>query len=500
MKDKHILVFGDAMLDSYVHGSVKKISFEAPIPIVSKSAIEYRPGGAANVAYGIAALGCDVDVVFVLGYDKEAATLIKILRKKGIGCDYIFRDNKQKSIVKERVIGNDHQIVRIDYHDHYNITQKRMKLITEQILSIIKKYDIVVISDYGKGTCEPELCRDIIRNCIDANVAVIVDPNGDNWGKYKGASIIKPNLDEINKYTGINIPNENILIERHYRNLYRSLGVKYLLITRSEKGMTLFGDNDNLHIKTQLHNVYDTTGAGDTVLATLAVTLENNLVNIREAIYIANLAAGIVVGKFGTSVVTKSEISHELRKLSKHTAIDKKIYYSNKYDKLMQIIRIWKTAGDCIVTTNGCFDIIHRGHIELLNKAKSFGDILIVLVNSDASVRRLKGNKRPYNSDVDRAYIIASMSVVDVVVIFDPIDSFSGIPSDDLALLDMNARNIAREAPMGIMRMIRPDVHIKGGDYSYDDVPEAIYASQYIAIPFSDGYSTTTLIKRINEV
>lgn len=497
MQQKNVLVFGDAMLDTYLYGTVSRISPEAPVPVVRVERETQKLGGAANVADNVAALGASVSVAFLLGADREAESMEACFSALGIRCDALLRSKRMHTIKKERIVGNGQQIARLDYHDHYSLTSEDEDMLCAALAPAIAVADIVIISDYDKGTCTPRLCQHIIAACNTLQKPVIVDPKGDNWEKYRNATIITPNMKEINQYCGENIPNTNAAIESHFCDMHSRLGVRYLLITRSEQGMTLIGDNLLTHIAAKQRQVFDVSGAGDTVVSTLAVMLDGSVSNLQEAVDIANTAAGIVVGKPGTAVVTRDELIRELQAASDRS-IPSKVYHTNEYSALKEKIRLWRTAGEKIVTTNGCFDILHRGHVKLMHEARALGDRLIVAINSDASVKRLKGNSRPINNEEDRAFVVASMDCVDAVVIFDPQDNADLIPEEDLSALGEKARGAAGEAPMAILRLIRPDIHAKGGDYALSDVPEAIYSSQFVTIPLAEGYSTTASIQNMS--
>lgn len=497
MVAKRVLVFGDVMLDCYIQGSVSRISQEAPVPVLQVISETSRIGGAGNVANNLTSLGVETAGMFLSGEGAEAATLKNMLLASGICCDWLIHAPGIKTIKKTRAICKNQQIVRLDYDDHYMLTDAIRIQIRDRLPYAIQWADVVVISDYGKGTCEPELCQEIIAQSKKWNKPVIVDPKGHDWDKYRGASVITPNMSEINNCRGIHVENEDRSIEANYRGLCNELGVDYVLLTRSEKGMSLIGLDRMIHVPAEKREVYDVSGAGDTVVAVLAMLLEKDLGNIEFAIRASNVAAGIVVGKPGTAVVTRAELDEAIGNQEEHQLT--RIYRQNEHALLEKQVRQWRERGESIATTNGCFDILHAGHIKLFAEAKRYVDHLIVAINSDASVKRLKGESRPINSEEDRAYVVASIKNVDAVVLFDPQLEGKDVPPAEMQSLSKRLQAVAKEAPMGLLRLIRPDVHVKGGDYAQEDVPEAMYAGKFVAIPYVAGRSTTGIIQRARE-
>lgn len=497
-KANRILIIGDAMIDTYVYGSVGRVSPEAPVPVICPQKEVNCLGGAANVARNAAALGASVTAMFITGKDKIAEIMKEQLAEYGVRCGFLVQDEKQHTINKVRIVGNNQQIVRIDYHDRYSVSYKLQQEFLEIFREIVTEHDIVIISDYGKGTCIRALCQQIIKICNEKGKPVIIDPKGKDWEKYKGATIITPNMIEINNYSGIAVDNNTLEIEKHYGNFYQKIGIKYLLLTRSECGMSLFGDQLIEHIPAEVKKVFDVSGAGDTVVAALAATLNSDLNNIEEAVFVSNIAAGIVVSKPGTAVVSREEIQTKMSGEGCYAAEPKKIFTAEEYKQLEKQVKLWKTAGEKIVTANGCFDIVHRGHIALLEEAKKLGDRLIVVINSDDSVKRLKGKERPVNSELDRACVIAALRPVDAVVIFDPMKNPYFLSLKEKECLSENAMKAALEAPMAILNLIKPDVHVKGGDYKADDIPEAIFSKELIFVSFLKGYSTTNTIHKMS--
>jgi D-beta-D-heptose 7-phosphate kinase/D-beta-D-heptose 1-phosphate adenosyltransferase len=489
-----ILIFGDVMIDEYIYGSVSRISPEAPVPVLRVGCSSKKIGGAGNVADNVIALGAEAAGCFLMGKDSDAKSLEALLEDRHIDVNWCVKSTSVLTIKKTRAIGNHQQVVRIDYNDSYYLDDEAEKEFLDKISKAIEWSDIIIISDYGKGTCSAKLCRYIISKAKLEGKIVIVDPKGTDWDKYRGASIITPNMKEINMFSGMDISNDDVEIERAYSGLPDNLGIDYVLVTRSEKGMSLIGkDHSFFSIKAVQRKVFDVSGAGDTVVAALAVMLNRDMGNIKYAMNVANIAAGIVVGKPGTAVATKKELDEKLS--NSVLPLENKIFTINDRGKLLDLINIWRGAEETVVTTNGCFDILHRGHISLLNNAGRLGNHLLVLLNSDASVKRLKGEQRPINTEMDRAFLLAALKCVDAVAVFDPKCDADILDDSEWNEIPVEVRKVAEESPIGIIKLIHPDIHVKGGDYVASQVPETIYAKSFTTIPFIDGYSTTNVIK-----
>ena len=477
---KKIAIVGDIMVDEYLSGKVNRVSPEAPIPIVSTDGKKkYVPGGCGNVANNISALGGKAVVFSLCGKDEDGRKLIEILEDNGIEYNAKLILGHIKTIVKQRIIGNGQQIVRIDCNDKPAIHNEDRDLLLDLFKEQVNEFSAVAISDYAKGICDSHICSSVISICQKKHIPVIVDPKGKNWDKYKGAFLITPNMKEIRDYSGVNYENEDKSIEQFSESYFSKIGVDNLLITRSEKGMTLFSNNSHVkHYKSLAKDVFDVSGAGDTVVATIAAILVENGYDLDNAIDYANTAAGIVVGKVGTSTVTREEIENERKGRS---ILYTPVIGVDDLEELTSLVDRWRKDNLSIVTTNGCFDVIHYGHTHLLCEAKKMGDKLIVCINSDASIKRLKGNDRPINSVENRALVLSAIKYVDAVVVFDEI--IQGSSNTDV--------------PFAVLKTILPDVHVKGGDYSIDEVPEAKYAKRFETVSFISGCSTTNTISKI---
>ena len=461
MKTNKVLVIGDIILDKYIKGSVSRISPEAPIPVIKIKKEKYILGGASNVANNLASLGCDVTIIGIIGRDELGEKINHLLRINNI-LSNIVHSHHYKTIIKTRVIGNNQQIVRLDYNDDNQPTSNSIMDMIKTFQSIIDSFDVVVLSDYNKGVCHPILCEKVIEVCNIKSIPVIVDPKGTDWDKYRKATIITPNLKEISELIRIDIKNNNLNIEKNLTGICNHLEVKYLVLTRGKKGISLSHNGGVMHIPSKIIDVYDVTGAGDTVVATIAAFI--NKKDIHDVIQLANKAAGVVVSKRGTSTITLDELNND--------PISSKIM---NIETLINQVKIWKKKEESIVFTNGCFDLIHRGHSYLINKSSDFGDHLIVAINSDNSVKKLKGDDRPFNNEDDRAFVIASIKNVDAVIIFN------------------------EDTPKELLEIIRPTTLVKGGDYILIEVVGREYVDNVEIVNYLYGNSTSEMIKRIEK-
>ena len=461
MKTNKVLVIGDIILDKYIKGSVSRISPEAPIPVIKIKKEKYILGGASNVANNLASLGCDVTIIGSVGRDEAGEKISHLLRINNI-LSNIVHSHHYKTIIKTRVIGNNQQIVRLDYNDDTKPTSNSIMDMIKTFQSIIDSFDVVVLSDYNKGVCHPILCEKVIEVCNIKSIPVIVDPKGTDWDKYRKATIITPNLKEISELIRIDIKNNNLNIEKNLTGICNHLEVKYLVLTRGKKGISLSHNGGVMHIPSKIIDVYDVTGAGDTVVATIAAFI--NKKDIHDVIQLANKAAGVVVSKRGTSTITLDELNND--------PISSKIM---NIETLINQVKIWKKKEESIVFTNGCFDLIHRGHSYLINKSSDFGDHLIVAINSDNSVKKLKGDDRPFNNEDDRAFVIASIKNVDAVIIFN------------------------EDTPKELLEIIRPTTLVKGGDYILIEVVGREYVDNVEIVNYLYGNSTSEMIKRIEK-
>ncbi|PRM91312.1 bifunctional heptose 7-phosphate kinase/heptose 1-phosphate adenyltransferase [Arcobacter cryaerophilus gv. occultus] len=465
-KKPNILVIGDLMIDHYLWGSCDRISPEAPVQVVNVKKESSVLGGAGNVINNLVALGSVVDVISVVGNDSVANELKSLLEKIDVPTSNLVVENNRKTSKKSRLIASQQQVLRYDMESIDDINENSHKQIIQTLEKNIDKYSSIILSDYGKGVLTTNLTKEIIKIANKNNIKVLVDPKGKDYSKYKGSYTLTPNKKEAMEATNIDIKDESSLIEA-LKSLKTQCELEVSLITLSEQGIAIF--DDELTIKpTVAREVYDVTGAGDTVIASIAFALGNNL-DIKDAIYFANLAAGVVVGKIGSATTTLDEIYEYEYSLHKSNSTS----HIKTFDEIKTLSSKLHSQGKKIVFTNGCFDILHVGHVKYLEVAKSYGDILILGLNADSSVRKLKGPTRPINTQDDRAYILASLESVDYVVIFE------------------------EETPYELIKLIKPHVLVKGGDYEGKEVVGQDIADELKLVQFIDGKSTTNTIKRI---
>ena len=468
------LVVGDLMLDEYLWGKAERISPEAPVQVVDVLREELRLGGAGNVVNNLAALGAQVAVCSVVGDDQNGRALLKEFSQHDIDTNAIFRAPGRRTSRKTRVVAAHQQIVRIDRESREALPSGYEQQVCDWISSHIGDFQVVVLSDYNKGVLTPAVIAETVSAAAAVGIPVLVDPKGIDFSRYGGATLLTPNRREAEAASGITIRDAETL-SRAADAIMSAAGLRHLLITRSEQGMSLFtAGAEAVHIPTVAREVFDVSGAGDTVLATLAVAIATGC-TMAEAAQLANVAAGIAVGKLGTSIVTPQEIVDAVALT--HRDSDAKI---KCLDVLAVLVAAEKAKGKRIVFTNGCFDLLHAGHVKYLQKARRLGDLLVLGLNSDASVRRLKGAKRPLICQDERAHILAALDCIDYVVVFD------------------------EDTPLKLITALKPDILAKGGDYSLEgvvgrDIVEA-GGGRVELVSFVDGKSTTNIIERILEL
>ncbi|NOR56199.1 MAG: D-glycero-beta-D-manno-heptose-7-phosphate kinase [Sulfurovum sp.] len=464
-KQNTILVVGDLMIDHYLWGSVNRISPEAPVQIVDIERETSVLGGAGNVVNNLHSLGCKVSVLSVIGKDEAGQELHALLEAIGT-YSYLLEEEGRKTSKKSRIIATHSQVVRYDKESKENISEQSEEALYEKFKNLCDAHDIILLSDYGKGVLTEGLTQKLITYAKTKQKKVLVDPKGKDYSKYAGAYLLTPNKKEAIEASGIDIHNDVTLIEA-LKKLKEMAKLDISLITLSEEGIAIFEDKLIMR-PTVAREVYDVTGAGDTVLASLGYALAQGK-EIVAAIEFANLAAGVVVGKLGSATATVEEIEEYKASLYKGT-IESHI---KSFDEIKTQVQRLKKLGKKIVFTNGCFDILHRGHVSYLDIAKSYGDVLILGLNSDSSVKKLKGEGRPINTEEDRAYILSGLESVDFVTIF----------SD--------------ETPYELIKMIEPDVLVKGGDYEGKEVVGSDIAKEVKLVQFVNGRSTTKTISKI---
>ena len=461
----HVVVAGDVMLDRYLFGATGRISPEAPVPVVHVQESDNRPGGAANVAVNLASLGASTRLVGVVGEDAAADSLESILAERGIACNFA-RAKDRPTITKTRVQSRGQQLIRLDEENAAAMPGDAM---VETLRASLDGAGAVVLSDYGKGALSN--VAGLIKVCRDAGIAALVDPKGTNFEKYRGASLLTPNQTEFEAVAG-DCETDNELVLRG-RQMMDELDLAALLVTRSEKGMLLLeAGAEPVFLSTQAREVYDVTGAGDTVIATLAGALASGQ-DLASAAALANVAAGLVVRKIGVATVTPGEISASLHQRGQGgrglVALD----------ELQALVAESHDRDERVIMTNGVFDVLHAGHVAYLEEAKSLGDRLIVAVNDDDSVRRLKGESRPINALEDRLLVLAGLAAVDWVVAF------------------------ADDTPAALIADVLPDVLVKGGDYKPDEIAGAKdvlrNGGEVRVLSFRDGHSSSRIIDRLRD-
>jgi D-beta-D-heptose 7-phosphate kinase/D-beta-D-heptose 1-phosphate adenosyltransferase len=453
------------MLDRYLFGATSRISPEAPVPVVHVRESNDRPGGAANVAVNLAALGVETTLLGFVGKDEDAVTLQSLLEQKNIRCRF-SESADWPTITKTRVLSRSQQLIRLDREEPCGDSGATLATILESVLSAA---DVVVLSDYGKGALN-DVAR-LVEACRQAKVPVFIDPKGTDFKKYRGASLITPNQGEFEAVAGP-CKSDNKLVAEGEKML-RDLSLDALLITRSEKGMLLIQNGaDPVFLSTQAREVYDVTGAGDTVIATIAAAIASKE-SLQSAAILANLAAGIVVRKIGVASVSPAELDAAARpqNLSDSGVVTEL--------ELLALVDAARSRGERIVMTNGCFDILHPGHVAYLKEAASLGDRLIVAVNDNDSVSRLKGDSRPINDLPDRMAVLSGLASVDWVVPF------------------------TEDTPKRLIQSVMPDILAKGGDYQPEDVAGGrdvlANGGQVRILAFRDGHSSSRIIEKLGK-
>ncbi|MEA3404387.1 MAG: bifunctional D-glycero-beta-D-manno-heptose-7-phosphate kinase/D-glycero-beta-D-manno-heptose 1-phosphate adenylyltransferase HldE [Pseudomonadota bacterium] len=461
-----ILVVGDVMLDQYWTGRAGRISPEAPVPVVKVGGEEVRAGGAANVALNIASLGATAHLMGVVGDDHYATQLQGLLDKADVGYDWALSDSG--TICKLRVLSHHQQLIRMDFENP--VPEAPAQELAEKVAVQVANYDVLVVSDYAKGALQ--FVETMIQAARDAKVPVFIDPKGLDFGRYQGATLIKPNQGEFESIVG-ECAETDLLVSKA-NNLINELDLHALLVTRSEHGMALVSQNEKPYLlKSQAQEVFDVTGAGDTVMAALATGYASGM-TLQNAVHLANQAASIVVRKVGTSTVSKAELDESIKASMRHQG-----YVAMNEDELLELVQMAQNNGERVVITNGCFDLLHSGHVRYLNEAAKLGERLIVAVNSDESVQILKGPSRPIVPLDGRMELLSALSCVDWVVPFN------------------------EETPERLICKLKPDVLVKGGDYKPEEIAgsKCVWESggQVEVLSFWDGFSTTNIVEQIQE-
>ncbi|RUM70223.1 MAG: bifunctional heptose 7-phosphate kinase/heptose 1-phosphate adenyltransferase [Sulfurovum sp.] len=466
-KRPNIVVIGDLMIDHYIWGSCERISPEAPVQVVNVSRENSVLGGAGNVINNLLSLGADVSIYSVVGDDVNATEMNKMLIKIEPKTLSLVTEEGRRTTKKSRIIASNQQVIRYDDETTLDIAQQSEIVLLDALEKNISLYEMVILSDYGKGLLTPTLTKNIIDLAKKLNKPILVDPKGRDYSKYKGATLLTPNKKEASLAMQIDICDDASL-DKAIQKLKSDIELDYSIITLSEDGMALL-DDEVKTIPTVAREVYDVTGAGDTVIASLGVALASGL-NIEEACDFSNKAAAVVVAKVGSATVTLNEIEEYEHSLNQGKSESK----IKNFEEIERIAKRLKEQGRNIIFTNGCFDILHRGHATYLQKAKELGDILILGLNSDESIRRLKGVGRPINSLEDRAFLIGALESIDFVVPF------------------------SEDTPYKLIELVKPNILVKGADYRGAEVVGSDIADEVVLIDFVAGKSTTSLIEKIS--
>jgi D-beta-D-heptose 7-phosphate kinase / D-beta-D-heptose 1-phosphate adenosyltransferase len=468
---QHALVIGDVMLDRYLIGDVSRISPEAPVPVVLLKNQSERAGGAANVAANLALLGIKTNILGCIGKDAEGSALIKLMQEIGINTQSMMSSTHRPTIAKTRILGGHQQMMRLDQENNgaFNDEERNdaLKAFTEQLK---QKPAIVILSDYDKGLLTEEVSQHIIKQCNALNIPILVDPKGRDYTKYIGATALTPNKKETAEACNTTLIDSNLITKA--AQLKQNLKLSFLAVTRGEEGITLIDDNTH-HLNATAKQVFDVSGAGDTVIATLAAGLMHGL-SALDSLNLANSAAGFVVGKVGTVPITRQDLLETLTSAQSYEQAHKICNLAELQDK----VALWKQSNQKIVFTNGCFDLLHAGHVTYLESAKKRGDKLILGLNTDRSVSALKGPTRPVVNEQDRARVLAALESVDAVILFD------------------------EDTPINLINSIKPDVIAKGSDYTADQVvggQEVLsWGGEIALIDLVEGRSTSNIIKKMN--
>jgi D-beta-D-heptose 7-phosphate kinase / D-beta-D-heptose 1-phosphate adenosyltransferase len=466
----HALVVGDVMLDRYLIGSVGRISPEAPVPVVLIKSEETRAGGASNVAANLALLGISTRLVGCVGADPEAKSLSNLIKSSGVKASLIASKTRP-TIAKTRILGGHQQMLRLDQEDCAGFsTAENTSLLQVLKVELAEKPSVVILSDYAKGLLSETVCQQIIAQCQAHKIPVLVDPKGSDYGKYKGATALTPNKKEAAEACNTHTQDDELI--NKVAALKAKLGLSFMAVTRGEEGITLV-EKTSHHLPATAQQVFDVSGAGDTVIATLAAGLMHDLSPL-QSLELANVAAGVVVGKVGTIPITKADLVEALSAKQGNEQAHKICDLAQLQSK----VEVWKKAKQKIIFTNGCFDLLHAGHVTYLEAAKKRGDKLILGLNTDRSVSAIKGPRRPVVNEQDRARVLAALESVDAVILFD------------------------EDTPLKLVKAIKPDVIAKGSDYTADQViggkEVQSWGGEIALIDLVEGRSTSNIIKKMN--
>ncbi len=465
-----VALAGDVMLDRFVYGEVSRISPEAPIPVLRVGDEKAMPGGAGNVARNLAALGAKVDFLSVVGDDEAGAELKTALGAEAVTSSLTVVPGRETT-VKMRFVAMGQQVLRVDRETNLPLGNAPSEKFIAGLTAALDDKDVLVLSDYGKGVLTPAVLAAAITAARGKGLPVVIDPKGRDYARYAGADVVTPNRKELGEATGLPVDSDEEIVAAA-RALIAAHGIGVVVVTRAQAGMSVVTANDVTHLKAEAREVFDVSGAGDTVVSTLAAALGSGL-SLPEAAALANSAAGIVVGKVGTAVVHGDELAAKLRE-RELSALEAKIA---GLESARDIVEAWRARGLSVGFTNGCFDLLHPGHVTLLDKARTLCDRLVVGLNSDSSVKRLKGEDRPVQPEIARATVLAALQSVDLVVIFE------------------------EDTPARLIETLRPGLLVKGGDYKVSEIVGADFVQanggRVEIVDIVPGFSTTGTIARL---
>lgn len=473
LKDEKVLCIGDVMLDRFIYGKVDRISPEAPIPVLLIENEKVMLGGAGNVVRNLVSLGLKPYFITLVGDDSIGSEVTNLIGQQQSVEPYLIVEPNRKTTLKTRYIAEGQQLLRSDYETACPTSKESNHRILQEILKILPKVKVITLSDYGKGLLSPELTKALIQSAHSEKLPIIVDPKHKDFSYYRGATIITPNRKELHEATRMAVDSDDDIVAAS-RWIIEHCGIEKVLATRSQDGMSLVTRTEVFHFSAEAREVFDVSGAGDTVVATLAGALATG-VPLEEAAELANIAAGIVVGKAGTAVVYDSDLKNNLR--MRDTVFGESKLFSLQSAK--ELTDFWKLQGYRVGFANGCFDLLHPGHLSLLTAARSECDKLVIGLNSDVSVKNLKGETRPIQNETTRATILSALTMIDMIVLFD------------------------EQTPLQIIETLSPDLLVKGADYTIEQVVGATHViekgGKVLLADLKAGFSTTSTIARMTK-
>lgn len=467
---KNILVFGDYMIDKYIIGKVNRISPEAPVPVINVEKEDIKLGGAGNVVNNLVSIGAKVRVLGCIGNDTAGNYITSLFSNMQVDLRFLKVYQELTTIIKTRLVSKTHQFARIDQEEKRNLPDNYYSFLQDNIDDILYRIDTIVISDYAKGAVDKKFAQLIIKAANKKSIPIIVDPKGNDYSKYSGATLCTPNMKEFNEIIKKDIETEEDIF-KYGKELIKKIGLKHLIVTRSEKGLSLISNNRKTDFPAKAKEVIDVSGAGDTVVAAISILMACDF-SMDEVCELSNVAASVVVSKFGTSTLTLNEWISNIDSDTNYKLLE--------IDTAKAIVNDLKNQGKKIVFTNGCFDLLHMGHVSSFKQAKEFGDILIVAVNTDASIKKNKGDLRPIINQKNRIDMISALEVVDYVILMDD------------------------TTPNSIIENIHPDICVKGEDWKGKQMPEKdlieSYGGKLEFIKLEKDFSTTRIIEKILKV